>query len=714
VVDETKTPDIKNETQLAAEAAEKLSESLKRGVDILTAMNSAIKETYGNLADATSQADLFKQVLTLAQNSNTAITDSQKETLKTQQQLTKETENTSQNYGMMPGPIGLANKLIASQVVAAKQVNKEVAKTSGLIQKGAAQAKDGGFFGSILNWGKDLIISIGDTAKDIKEGIETVAKKAVGLAVTFALKSNPIVTQTISAVVSLYTELSTLTTGYAKFTGQVIKGDAAVSNFSGRVIRLQRRNRLLGATIKDITETYTNLTKASATYGILMGTNRKQNIALGDELTEVAFRLSKVGLSTENFGTALDVLGKTYRRTDILRQSKDLGAEFVNIARVTGQSADVVAKNFSTAMEHLAAYSLPRAREEFKKLSAISAVAGVEMSTVMKVAGQFDDIEKTAESVGELNAMMGGPYLNTLDLVNASESECIDMLKNMMTQSGESFNQMDRFKQKAIAKTLGMDVQTASRMFSGQQKDIDSLSGSINKNAASFSQLGDAATKSATSITEQFIATKQSTLLVNKAFQEVDIIARKANKALATLGDKVRHTLGGIMVGTLKEVNREMSNLIKLTNSVMTGKGGEKDLTMKVLKLLGQYKIWKVPGMIMDRAQDVWADMSSGKKQNELGPGTPADREVLKGAMRLNSEYNKLKQAEGVQTPVENVKAEEETSWMSVIGAQLAELVPALQAQVENAKNQPPMVAHLLLDSEVAATAIFQHSGLAT
>ena len=445
-----------------------------------------------------------------------------------------------------------------------------------------------------------------------------------------------------------------------------------------------------------------------------MGTNRKQNIALGDELTEVAFRLSKVGLSTENFGTALDVLGKTYRRTDILRQSKNLGAEFVNIARVTGQSADVVAKNFSTAMEHLAAYSLPRAREEFKKLSAISATTGVEMGTVMKVAGQFDDIEKTAESVGMLNAMMGGPYLNTLDMVNASESERIDMLKNMMTQTGESFNQMDRFKQKAIAKELGTDVQTASRMFSGQQKDIDSLAGSINKNAASFSQLGDAATKSATSITEQFTATKQSTLLVNKAFKEVDTIARKANKALARLGDKARHTLGGIMVGTLKNVNSEMSNLIKLTDSVMAGKGGKWELTKQITKILGLLKLGGPIGVLLPKVMTEARAQISGGKPNPIGQSEESSQLIPATATPINKN-----QAEAVNKQIEQVKLAEENKagWNEAKEAvsKVTALVEALSANVKAQKDADQVVKVIMtMDGQEMYNAMSKYSPLNT
>tara|TARA_Y100001970_G_scaffold98277_1_gene123544 strand:- start:872 stop:3046 length:2175 start_codon:yes stop_codon:yes gene_type:complete len=425
-----------------------------------------------------------------------------------------------------------------------------------------------------------------------------------------------------NTVKSLYMEFSNLTTGFVEFTGQVIKGDAAVSNFTGRVIKLQRRNRMLGVTVKDVTEAYTGLTKASRTYGMLLGTNAKRNIAAADQLTEMALTFKKVGLGTEGFGKAVDVLGKTYRRSDILKQSKLLGAEFVNIARVTGQSADMVSKNFDSAMKNLAAYSLPKAKDEFKKLSIIAATTGVEMSKVMDVASRFDDIEKAANAVGELNAMMGGPYLNTLDMVNASESERIEMLKDMMTQSGESFAEMDRFKKKAIAQSVGMDVQAAARMFGAQQGEIDSATQAVDKNGASYERLGMAASASAVSIQDQMEATKQSTFLLNKAYTESRKLINLVNRQVTKLGDTFRRDIGGIAVGSLQAMHKEINKVFTALES-----GDKKGALEQFAKIAGAFAIAGKEGVVSGVIAKTAAEQSTGQAPNPLDP-TPTPVEA--------------------------------------------------------------------------------------
>ena len=535
----------------ANKAAAAFLKNLQAGIGEQKALADALKKAYGGLVDdenrASEAAKTRLKALLLIKNS----TDQQK---KVNAELVKAT---------------LALQKHQEAVLAtSKQNTAESKKRLALGNQEIDTSKK--LQAATVAVGAGLTGAVGGILGPAAKGLDAIAKSdfvatAGSFAAAFAASKIPGVKDFFSTVLTaaktLYLELSDVTAGFAKFTGGVIRGDNATKNLSGRLINMQKRSRMLGATIKNLSDSMTAMVKSSRTYGMLMGTNRKQNTRLVDGLTEMSFRFSKVGLGAENFGKALDVIGKTYRRSGIIKQGKLLGAELVNIGRVTGQSADTIANNFSAAMEHLAAYPLPKAREEFKKLSAISAVTGVEMGKVMSVASQFDNIEEAASAVGDLNAMMGGPYLNTLDLVNATESERIEMLKDMMTQSGETFNQMDRFKQKAIAKAIGTDVQSASRMFSGTQTDIDSTTKSIDTQGASYSQLSNAAKNASTSITEQLTASKQSALLMSKAFKATNSLMRNVNLQILKMGDIFKKTMGSVVVGTLNAANTKVNVL---------------------------------------------------------------------------------------------------------------------------------------------------------
>jgi len=555
----------------AEKAAAKFLSNLQKGIGEQQALADALKAGYGSLIDsenkAAEAANTRVAALNLVKNSIDQQNASNIQTLANIKQLKEEQtdllKKTEQTAVSSQKNLDIAN----DQLKVTKKITPNLKANLDFFDQFSLSVSEGltslgKFFGVVTTGAGDIFGAAWDGMPDVVKDAGKLVTAAV--ATKTALESDvgkKFLTGAVKNFEDLTKLLNKTTTEYAQFTGGVIKGDNAAKNLDGRLMRLQKRSRTLGATVSELAKSMKGLSQSSRTFGILMGTNRKQNTALVDGLTEAAFTFSKVGLNTEKFGKALDVVGKTYKKSNIIKQGKLLGAELVNIGRVTGQSADVIADNFSTAMADLAAYSLPKAREEFKKLSAISAVTGVEMSKVMATAKQFDDIEKTADAVGSLNAMMGGPYLNTLDLVNATEAERIEMLKDMMTQSGESFNTMDRFKQKAIAGAINMDVQDASRLFSGNQKDIDSTTKSIDKQGASYRQLSVGAAKLATSITQQKTAATESGFLMNKTYKATVAAMKDVNHAFFAFGDAARKEIGGVATGVVKKFNSELKGL---------------------------------------------------------------------------------------------------------------------------------------------------------
>ena len=622
---------ITAKTAEARVAAKAYVESLKSGSEERLAIEQAIKDAYGAYAKTEGEALLQAQTKLTVLKQIEAVLKKSDDTaeattnfIKTQKTLTETIVKLEKAKG---------KEITKSNAGASKQLQQHKKLTAAMKNVKMITAGFSFDIGSLAPALASLIPkSIVNKFNDLKEGAKDMFRDALGWAGLFTARVNPMAKMVMSLagmVQSLFLEFSDLTTGFVKFSGQVVKGDAAVSNFTGRVIHLQRRNRMFGVTMKEVTEAYTNLTKASRTYGMLLGTNAKRNIAVADGLTEMTLRFSKVGLSAENFGQALDVLGNTYRRSDIIKQGKLLGAEFVNIGRVTGQSADVVGKNFASAMKNLAQYSLPKAKEEFRKLSIISATTGLEFGKVMEVASKFNDIEKSAEAVGELNAMMGGPYLNTLDLVNATESERVEMLKNMMTQSGESFASMDRFKKQAIAQALGTDVQEAAKLFGAPQEEIDGATKAVDKNGASYEQLSKSASKSAVSMREQMEATKQSTLLMNEAYLETHKLFKQVNYQATRLGDTFRKDIGGVVVGTLQRAKKKLMEFVGAFEQLKEGDTKSKmRLGSKIAHEALKYFVGGKGGMIFKWVVDETNAQLKGDKPNPVSsaasPGIPA------------------------------------------------------------------------------------------
>jgi len=111
-----------------------------------------------------------------------------------------------------------------------------------------------------------------------------------------------------------------------------------------------------------------------------------------------------------------------------------------------GQQADKVFRNMATASKQL----------------------GASVSELMGAMSQYDTFENAATAAGRLNSILGGPLINSVDLLNASEDERIKIMMQAVESSNTSWKSMNRFQRQAIANAAGItDMALANKMFSG-------------------------------------------------------------------------------------------------------------------------------------------------------------------------------------------------------------------------------------------------------
>ena len=134
------------------------------------------------------------------------------------------------------------------------------------------------------------------------------------------------------------------------------------------------------------------------------------------------------------------------------------------------------------------------ATKVFKETAAAAKALNIESAALLDIAGQFDTFDEAAGHVGQLNAMLGGDYFDTVEMVNASESERIELLMEGVRATGKSWDSLGRFERKAVATAAGIsDMAEANKMF-GQGLDVyKELQGQLNNTAMTYNDLSDAA-----------------------------------------------------------------------------------------------------------------------------------------------------------------------------------------------------------------------------
>ena len=190
-----------------------------------------------------------------------------------------------------------------------------------------------------------------------------------------------------------------------------------------------------------------------------------QNKSTQEELARTTAELERLGISgatsAANMEFSMRVMGQS---------GQQAAASAENLAKFAigiGSAPAKMAEEFKQAGPKLAVYG-KNATKVFEGLARKSKQLGIEMSTLLGITEQFDTFEGAANAAGQLNSMLGGPFLDSMQLLTAeTEEQRIAMLQNSIQMSGKSFDSMSKFEKKAIANAAGItDMSVANNMFS--------------------------------------------------------------------------------------------------------------------------------------------------------------------------------------------------------------------------------------------------------
>ena len=283
----------------------------------------------------------------------------------------------------------------------------------------------------------------------------------------------------------------------------------------------------------------------------------------------------KAGQASDLINTFTKIVGGSAKEAANLTQQLALMGTSIGI------SSQRMIKDFQKAQSVLAVYG-KGSIGIFTNLSAAAKAAGVEMNTLLSIAGKFDTFESAADSVAKLNAILGS-NMSATQMNRMTEDERIETIIRQIQVSGESFKQMDRFKQMAIANAAGItDMAEANKIFGMSMSQYRAYSDEM-KNAKTGQEQLDKATKATQDIAEQFqnmmiqFAPQVSGMLdtFKTGMEMLTDLFAWANSGLDNFG----MSLGGIVmtVGTLTLAFKIFGGLLAPIGAIMkmTGVSGK-------------------------------------------------------------------------------------------------------------------------------------------
>tara|TARA_Y100001937_G_scaffold119345_1_gene174915 strand:+ start:27374 stop:31204 length:3831 start_codon:yes stop_codon:yes gene_type:complete len=248
----------------------------------------------------------------------------------------------------------------------------------------------------------------------------------------------------------------------------------------------------------------------------------------------------------------------------------DVQKDFAAMAADLGVSAGKIAKDFERNSDVFTAYG-DEAVRVFKETAAAAKATGIEMNALLGITTQFDTFEGAAKAAGQLNAVLGGGLLNSMDLLNASEEERVRMLIQSVEMSGKSFNQMSKFEKQAVMNAAGIsDMTEANKLFGQSLAEYDAAQRKVEDNAEAQAKLEERAAAAANMQDKLKRIMEQFAVAVTPIINVIHFLL----DGLLSLNDMT----GGMLIPTLIGLAAAMmaiqhaSKLQAMWSTIMTGK----------------------------------------------------------------------------------------------------------------------------------------------
>ena len=207
-------------------------------------------------------------------------------------------------------------------------------------------------------------------------------------------------------------------------------------------------------------------------------------------LTEQSALLARAGVSAGAFGNSVDGLMKSMNMSD--RSAASLTEEIAGFGKVVGIDADSAVTDFANNLDLLATFGEQKGVAIFKKLAIAANEAGVEIQTLNSIANKFETFDSAMRSAGKLNFILRGPFLNSMELLQATPERTLEILRKGFDDAGKSFDDFGRRGREAIASTLGVSVDVARRLFDDRSiKSAKELETSLMNRARGEGKLTD-------------------------------------------------------------------------------------------------------------------------------------------------------------------------------------------------------------------------------
>ena len=229
-----------------------------------------------------------------------------------------------------------------------------------------------------------------------------------------------------------------------------------------------------GQTLESVSNESFRLTGNFRSSARVIGSFRQNFKALGfvsetfrQSLLKTGVALDAAGFSMDDFSGIIDSATFAFNMSE--GQINDLSATLIKTSREFAIAPRELTENFQFAQKNFA-YTSKRFMDNFLELQKMSRTTGIGFDQLARsFGGNMDEFQGSAKMAGRLNQILGKSMFNSIDLLNKTEAERAQVIRQGILQRfGDRVGELQKFELLAIGKTLNLSADETRRFLRGE------------------------------------------------------------------------------------------------------------------------------------------------------------------------------------------------------------------------------------------------------
>lgn len=247
-------------------------------------------------------------------------------------------------------------------------------------------------------------------------------------------------------------------TGILKAPAEAFKSFGFIDQYTGSINNMRQSMREAGVSEKEMYQAFGELNQ-------VVGDFSGYSKATQESIAGTSAKLALAGFNTKTTATNFNNLIKVFGQTQ--QQANATNIRLASLSKTLGDGNKSF-EDFTALTPKLTGFG-NNAVDIFSKTAIAAKKLGMETKELFNLMDQYDSFEKAADAAGELNVALGGQFIDSLELMQASlEGGPMDTLKVLQKgfeDSGRSVDNLSRAELKYFAAAAKMSEADFVKIF---------------------------------------------------------------------------------------------------------------------------------------------------------------------------------------------------------------------------------------------------------